>query len=271
MLFSLGKGEIMYKNHKQEILEIVRNAGNLIAENFYNVGVCETKSYANYVTDLDKRVEEFVISSIQQIQPNAHFIAEESITNAEKDDFWILDPIDGTTNLIHGYTSVCVSLACVIKSEIVFGVVYCPITKELFYAEKDNGSYLESNGITKKLRVDSCERLQGSLIGFGCPYNKNKIDQLFRLLKSVLLICDDLKRQGPASLDLCYVACGRLSGYLELDLELWDYAAGALILQEAGGIVSNFENKTPVGKSSILATNGKIHKEILEKIKFCKQ
>ena len=255
-------------DYKDKILPIIKEAGKIISRNFNHRRECQEKSYANYVTDLDKRVETFVIQEIRKLYPDARFVSEEDFPNMHSTTFWALDPIDGTTNLLHGYRSVSIALAHVIDGVTIFGAVYCPTSKELFYAERGCGAYLETTRKTQRIYVNSNPSLAHSLVGFGCPYDKSKIDYLLDILKPILNECDDLKRQGPASLDICYVACGRLSAYLELDLEVWDYLAGGLILVEAGGTLTDFSNNCPDNcKSNILATNGKIHNELLNKVR----
>lgn len=254
-------------NYKNDILPVMKKAGKIINRNFGYKRECQEKSYANYVTDLDKRIEAYIMQSIRELYPDARFVSEEDAPNVYTSTFWALDPLDGTTNLLHGYKSVCISLAHVVEGVTVFGAVYCPVTKELFYAEKDCGAFLEVAGRAQQICVNDNPSLAHSLIGFGCPYDKSKIDYLFEILKPILNVCDDLKRQGPASLDICYVACGRLSAYLELDLEVWDYLAGGLILTEAGGTLTDFSGNFPDHcKSNILATNGKVHRELLDRI-----
>lgn len=252
-------------DYTNQIIPIIKKAGLKIIHNFRFKRKIENKNYANYVTDLDKSIEAMIMNEILSIYPNEFFISEEDTHYTNSSNYWILDPIDGTTNLLHNFPSVAISLAHYINNEVVFGVVYCPNNHELFYAEKNKGSYLLKKNNKKELKVSTCNTLSKSLIGFGCPYDKNKIDYLFELLKPLLLQCDDIKRVGPASLDLCNVAAGRLDAYIELDLEIWDYSAGGLILKEAGGTISDFyNNRFPQSKSHILATNNYIHQEILD-------
>jgi len=258
----------MYRiNYFDDILPVLKRAGEKINRSCCFDRVIESKGYANYVTDLDKTIERQIIDEILAMYPQALFISEEKTDSITSDSCWILDPIDGTTNLIHGYPSVAISLAHVVNGETLFGAVYSVKTQELFYAEKGKGAFILKEKKNKKISVSSCSTIEKSLIGFGCPYDKKKIDRLFSILKPLLTKCDDLKRSGPASVDICYVACGRLDGYLEIDLEAWDYAAGALILKEAGGMLTDFDNNShPKGKSNVLATNGYMHKKILKEL-----
>lgn len=256
-------GKINYK----KIISIVKEAGEILLEAANNKLEIKEKGKANYVTDLDKKIEQFIFEKINKKYPGEIIVSEEIEDDNIYQSFWILDPIDGTTNMIHGFPSFTISLAHVIESEVVFGVVYNPISKELFFANKNEGAYLEKDNNISKINVSENNTLKGSLIGFGFPYDKSKINYLFSILSPIISECDDLKRKGPASLDICYVAAGMLDGYLELDLEIWDYSAGKLILLEAGGKITNFKNELPDKKSNILATNGLLHELIIEKIK----
>ena len=250
----------------QKIIPVIKNAGKKITYNFRFKRVISVKGKSNYVTDLDKTIEQYVIEEVSKIYPKYPFISEESINTVSKwPTYWVLDPIDGTTNLIHGYPSVCISLALINNGEALLGIVYCPLTNELYFAEHENGAYMQKGLRCKKISVSECASIKNSMIGFGCPYNKKRVPQLFTILNSLLSQCDDIKRSGPASLDICYVACGILDAYVELDLEIWDFLAGSLILKEAGGSVTDTKgNNVIVNKCDILASNSKIHMQMLE-------
>lgn len=253
------------ERYEKEILPIIKDAGKNIIRKFSKQHAIREKGYANYVTELDKEVEEFVISEISAIYPGSIFVSEENSQRELRDSYWVLDPIDGTTNLIHKYQSVCISLAYVQGGSVEFGVVYSPFSDEMFYACRGAGAYLCKQGEKQRISVNNSKELKGSLVGFGCPYNKSRIPYIFSIIEKILTKCDDVKRMGPASLDICYVACGRLAAYVELDLEIWDFLAGSLILEEAGGSIYNFSG-TPISieKTDIIVTNSKISKEILE-------
>lgn len=259
--------EIDYTNL---ILPIIKNAGKKINENFRFKRSIDEKGSSNYVTDLDFLIENYIINNIKNVIPDAEFVSEEKVHFINSNSFWILDPIDGTTNLIHNYPSVCISLSHVINKSTVFGVVYNPISHELFFAEKGKKAFLEKNKHLREIHVSHCNQIAHSIIGFGFPYDKTKSEDLFCILKKLILECDDLKRSGPASLDLCYVACGRLDAYFELDLEQWDFSAGALILLEAGGKITDFAGQGYLfSKTNIIATNSLLHKEMMKKVNLC--
>lgn len=255
-------------NYKSDILPIIYEASKIIETNTNSHLIINTKSNSNYVTNLDLQVEAYITTHIKQLFEDATFLSEESYCQNNQQSFWVLDPIDGTTNLIHNYPSSCISLAHIVDGTTIFGVVHCTNTHETFYAIRGKGAYLINNQQEEILiSVNMINELQHSLVGFGFPYDKSKIPYLFKLLQPIIATCDDLKRKGPASLDICYVACGRLSAYLELDLEHWDYAAGALILTESGGLLTDFMGNSKIaGKSHIIASNGLVHAEIIDKL-----
>ena len=256
---------------EKTIISIIKKAGQKITQNFRFTREVQEKGFANYVTDLNKTIENYIITEIKQIYPTVNFISEEKEVESFYDSYWVLDPIDGTTNLLHKYKSVCISLAYVAMGEVVFGIVYNPITKELFYAKKGEGAFLETKYKKQKISVNDNHFLENSIIGFGCPYNKKKIPYIMKIMERILIRCDDIKRLGPASLDICYVACGRLSAYVELDLEIWDFLAGSLILEEAGGNICDFTGKKVLNnKTNIIASNPHIINEILSIIKEVK-
>jgi myo-inositol-1(or 4)-monophosphatase len=224
------------------------------------------KGTADFVTNIDLKVEKVLIDGLKEID-NAPCLSEESNHVVDCDNYWVIDPIDGTTNFIHGYPSYCVSIARVIDNVTEYGFVYNLVSKELFVGMKGKGSSLLNTrtGSKRDIRVSGCCELSGSIIGFGCPYDKSKVKKLFSISNKILNVCHDLKRNGPASLDICYVACGRLEGYYEFDLKEWDYKAAKLILEESGGKVTDWNGKDVVrGISNIVATNGRLHEEILK-------
>jgi myo-inositol-1(or 4)-monophosphatase len=221
------------------------------------------KGEVNIVTKVDKLCERRIISLIQERYPDHDFLAEEERTSREhsKEYRWIIDPLDGTTNYAHSYRFFCTSIALEKGSEVILGVVYAPVTKELFHAEKGKGAFL--NG--ERIKVSNIAELSKSLLCTGFPYDireskNNNIDYFNRLI----LKSQAVRRDGAAALDLCYVACGRFDGFWELKLQPWDVAAGSLIINEAGGVVTNFKNEElNIFKDDIVASNGLIHDDIV--------
>ena len=206
-------------------------------ESITNSFAIEKKGHGNYVTDIDIVIETRLKNKLGQILPKAGFLAEESREH-EKSEYeyrWIIDPIDGTSNFIYGYPyAISVALEYVPLGEPVIGVVYDPRNDIAYYASKDNGSYVLKGGETKLLEVKSFEDGEGVAI-FGMPYDRKKTKKILDIAGKYYDSCSDLKRIGPASLDICMVASGHAKLYFELDLEKWDVAAGMLILIEAGG------------------------------------
>lgn len=231
-----------------------------------NLSTVTEKKAANFVTNVDYEVEQRLVAELQVLD-DMPCLAEESNRPVDCCDYWVIDPIDGTTNMIHGYPSYCISVAKVQNDVTVYGFVYNLVTKEFFIGVKGKGSYLLNLSTSKQIRlsVSNVCAINDSLIGFGCPYDKQKTDKLFQVSNKLLKECHDLKRNGPASLDICYVASGRYDAYYELDLQEWDYKAAKLILEEAGGKITNWCGEEVLkGMNNILASNGNMHDEMIK-------
>ena len=202
----------------------------------------------NFVTNADRKVEKIIIEELEKSKKNFSILTEESgfIKNKDKDNFWIIDPIDGTTNFLNGVPHFCISIALLFEKEIVAGVIYDPIKDEIFYAEKNGGSFLNNKSIrvSKKNNVSSCL--------YGVNFRKNLPENLI------------IRNTGSAALDLAYVSCGRFDGCLQKNVNLWDIAAGTVLIKEAGGIVDNFEFKE-FNKISIKASNERISVDLNKK------
>jgi myo-inositol-1(or 4)-monophosphatase len=201
------------------------------------------KGAADYVTKVDVGVQAFLQKELAALYPEIGFIGEEQkrFKADPNGAYWILDPIDGTTNLIHHYGMSAVSLGLYEKGQITFGVVYNPFHQETFAAALGQGAYL--NG--KPIHVSETKELKDALIAYGpSPYEKERAETLFRIFQRIFMATADFRRSGSAALDLCYVACGRQEAYVELNLKPWDYAAGARILLEAGGSLSTWSGQT---------------------------
>ncbi len=226
----------------------------------------EEKGKADFVTNIDFEVERILIEGLKKID-NVPCLSEESRQFIDCHDYWVIDPIDGTTNLIHGYPSYCVSIAKVKDDVTEYGFVYNLAMKELFIGIKGQGSYLLNtrSAREKRNRVSGICSLSYGLIGFGLPYDRLKTDKILMISNMILKNCHDLKRNGPASLDICYVASGRFDAYYEYDLKEWDYKAAKLILEEAGGKITNWCGESiRNGTSNVVASNGRLHKQILK-------
>ena len=203
----------------------------------------------NFVTNADRKVEEAIIKELDKSKKNFSILTEESgfIENQDKDNFWIIDPIDGTTNFLNGVPHFCISIALFYEKEIIAGVIYDPIKDEIFYADKNGGSYLNN----KSIRVSKKKNFSDGL--YGVNFRDN-------LPKNLII-----RNTGSAALDLAYVSCGRFDGSLQKNVNLWDIAAGTLLIKEAGGIVDNFEFKE-FNKISIKASNERINSDLNRKI-----
>lgn len=251
--------------HTEEISALVRSTDAIIFDESAIASIKE-KGAADYVTKVDVGVQNYLQKELSRRYPAIGFIGEESERFAANPagSYWILDPIDGTTNLIHHYRMSAVSLGLYEKGEMTFGVVYNPFSKETFVAAKGQGAWLNGEPIHAAQTPD----LAHGLVSYGsAPYEKQNAHEMFALFERIFMACSDFRRCGSAALDLCYVACGRQDAYLEENLKPWDYAAGGLIVQEAGGSIGTWKagEKLPwLENADVLATNGKIDEELRE-------
>ena len=219
----------------------------------------------NLVSYVDKTAEEMLVKGFSEILPNCGFINEESGEQKGTNDFvWIIDPLDGTTNFTHGLTVYAISVALQYQNETVMGFVYHIPMNEMFSAVKGRGAYL--NG--KKISVSDRQNLSESLIATGFPYmDFSWMDVYIETMKAFLRASQGMRRMGSAAIDLAYVACGRFEGFWENKLSAWDVAAGALIVQEAGGKITDFSGgDNYLFGRQIIASNEKIHQEMQELI-----
>ena len=228
------------KNELEQICDLVRECGKVIVEADRSRLHVDAKSgHANFVTEYDKQVQERLRVGLRAIMPDAHFIGEEGTTQAFSPvgKFFIVDPIDGTTNFIKDYRFSCISVALVVDGVAEFGVVYNPYADEMFSARRGHGAFC--NG--KRLHVSE-ESLENAIVVFGtAPYHEELKEKTFKLAYAYFLKALDVRRSGSAALDLCTIAAGRAELFFELVLSPWDYAAGGLIVTEAGGLVSDCE------------------------------
>jgi len=206
------------------------------------------------------------VKNIERKREEINLVTEESGETSKTSEYkWIIDPLDGTTNYTHSFPVFCVSIALEYKGEVIIGVVYDPNLDELFYAEKGKGAFL--NG--KKISVSKTDKLIKSMLATGFPYNvKENPDNCVEHFVNFLMEAQAIRRLGSAALDLVYVACGRLDGFWEVDLNPWDVAAGKIIIEEAGGMITDFYgNKFSIYTKGVVASNGLIHQQMLEIIK----
>jgi myo-inositol-1(or 4)-monophosphatase len=247
----------------QVAVEAARAAGRILKERAGSIGEIEYKGEIDPVTEIDLLCEKAVIDRIQKTFPGHAFLAEESgDTQGDADHLWIIDPLDGTVNYAHGYPAYCVSIGYQSKGEVTVGVVYNPCLDELFVAERGQGATL--NG--KPIAVSQTADLKQSLLATGFPYDINESpDNNLDNFRNFITACQAIRRPGSAALDLCYTAMGRFEGFWELKLHPWDYAAGWLLVEEAGGTVTRFDGSPfQMGDRSVLASNSHIHQAMVD-------
>lgn len=246
-------------------IRAARAAGDLIMkahDRMDKVKVSE-KNPGDYVTNIDQAAEQEIIKVIKKAYPKHSILGEEGGEVEGSDTIWIIDPIDGTRNFIHGLPHFAVSIAVTIKGKLEYGVIYDPVRQELFSAIRGKGAKLND----KKIRVSKLSKLEESLLGTGFPHRFSPMlkNAYLEGLHSLIPICGDLRRGGSAALDLAYVACGRLDGFWEIGLKVWDFAAGILLVKEAGGIIADFNGgETFMDNGNIIAANPKILKHMLQ-------
>jgi myo-inositol-1(or 4)-monophosphatase len=250
--------------------EAARKAGVVLRENIDETSEIFFKGDIDLVTNFDNQSQSIILEHLSKYFPDHDFLAEEGLSEDKGAEFqWIIDPLDGTTNYAHNFPVFTVSIALAENMEIVLGVVYDPMREEMFSAIKGESAYL--NG--KEIKVSSVGDLDKSLVATGFPYDvreskENNIVHFNNFLTRV----QGIRRCGSAAMDLCYVACGRFEGFWELKLKAWDMAAGALIAQEAGGRISDFQDgEFSFFDSDILATNGLIHYQMVNVLQMSKK
>ncbi len=249
-------------------VEAARNAGNIIIRSLQRLDTVKIseKRPNDFVTEVDKKVEQEIISMVRKAYPTHGFIGEESGEQLGEEYTWVIDPIDGTRNFIHGFPHFAVSIAVMKKNTIEYGVIYDPTRQELFVAARGKGATLNE----RRIRVAQRKQLSDCLLGTGFAYrHANKEDSVpGRILTSMLPICGDVRRAGAATLDLAYVACGRLDGFWEFGLHLWDIAAGILLVKEAGGFICDPRGGEDYLKTgNVVATNPVLIRQFLKQIK----
>jgi myo-inositol-1(or 4)-monophosphatase len=251
-------------------IRVAKDAGRLLLDRLGSRIDISHKGAINIVTDVDLASEQLIRNAISTYFPRHEILAEETGLGQGRSEYrWIVDPLDGTTNFAHGYPVFCVSIALEHKGEPVLGVVYDPVRDELFTAERGGGAALNN----RTIRVSTTNDLMQSLLSTGFPYDIVTSD-----LKNLdhwanfAMNAQALRRDGAAALDLCYVACGRFDGFWELSLSPWDTAAGTIIVEEAGGRVTDFSgNKFSNYNQQALASNGLIHDRMIDVLSMGKR
>ena len=246
-----------------------RRAGEMLRENIDTSAEISFKGVVDLVTNFDDESQKMIFNHLSDLFPGHDFLAEENLCQEKGAEYrWIIDPIDGTTNYAHKFPFFCVSVALERKGAVVLGVIYDPVREEMFTSVKGEGAFL--NG--EKIKVSDVPELDKSLLSTGFPYDvrESRINNIDHF-KHFVVRAQGIRRSGSAALDLCYVACGRFDGFWELKLQPWDVAAGNLIVSEAGGCVTDFQNREfSINEKEILATNGLIHQQMMEVLRLSK-
>jgi len=247
--------------------QAAKEAGQFIAAQLENINLLEIekKGRHDYVSQVDKQAEKIIIEIVRKYYPQHNILAEESGHQQRNSEFeWIIDPLDGTTNFLHGFPQFSVSIAVTEKGKLMHGVVYDPLKDELFSASRGAGARLNNY----RIRVSEQKELEDALLATGFPFhNFECLDTYMESLKTFMLQTSGLRRAGSAALDLAYVACGRVDGYWEFNLKPWDIAAGALIVQEAGGLTIDMAGGENYLKSgNMIAANPRMLKNMVKVI-----
>lgn len=253
---------MLYKEICFSAMEVVKKAAAYVRERHETRAELsiEEKGRQNFVTEVDREAEEILVAGLSALLPEAGFIAEEGTSTRKGKRYnWIIDPVDGTTNFIHGVFPFAISVGLTEKEEVVAGVVYEFGLNEFFYAWKDGGAWLNGSPI----RVSTVERVGQALIATGFPYTDFEyLQQFMNSMDYFMRNSHGLRRLGSAATDIAYVACGRYDGFYEYGLNPWDIAAGILLVKEAGGVVSDFGgDRDPLFGEHIVCSNTKTFKE----------
>lgn len=248
----------------EQTQEVAKKVGAFIRKErqHFDIEKVEHKGFNDLVSYVDKEAERQIVEKLAKILPEAGFITEEGTNSTQGEVFnWVIDPLDGTTNFIHGLPVYSVSIALMERDELILGVVYEVNRHECFYAMKGGGAFCNDT----RIKVSAAPDLSASLIATGFPYyNFELIDRYLNSMKSLMQKTHGLRRMGSAAVDLCYVAAGRTEGFFEYNLNSYDVAAGALIVKEAGGTVTDFAGGSDyIFGRKIVASNGNIHPDFL--------
>ena len=251
-------------------LRAARKAGDLIvraSDELDRVGH-QAKGVADYVTEVDIAAEQEILYQLGKAYPDHAFLAEESgqTGNAKSDHLWVIDPLDGTSNFMRGIPHYCVSIACIVDGRLAHAVVFDPVRQEEFTASRGRGAQLNGH----RLRVSNRTDLRECLLGTGIPFlghEQQRLPQYTQTLAELAAQCIGIRRAGAAALDLAYVAAGRFDGFWETGLERWDIAAGALIIKEAGGLISDLSgSERYLDNGQVVCGNPKIFKQLLSTV-----
>jgi myo-inositol-1(or 4)-monophosphatase len=249
-------------------IRAARRAGSIISRASLDSGAIQVRSKRvnDFVTQVDQAAEQAILDVVKKAYPDHGFLAEESgKSGGDAETVWIIDPLDGTTNFIHGFPQYCVSIGVQHRGALAHAVVFDPNRNELFTASKGGGAFLND----RRIRVSKCLRLNDALVGTGFPFKElGRLTLYTRQLRHMMENAAGVRRAGAAALDLAYVACGRLDAFWELGLSPWDVAAGALLIQEAGGLVGDLKGEqTWLESGDVCAATPKLFPALLQELK----
>ncbi|MBL7054357.1 inositol monophosphatase [Candidatus Woesearchaeota archaeon] len=247
---------------KQTAIKAAKVAGKVMLDNYGNIGKISFKeSKKSLLTQIDLKSEKAIIETIKKKFPGHNIISEESGTQNQNSEYsWIIDPIDGTTNYAQNIPNFCVSIALAKNKKVILGVVYEPLRKELFFAEKGKGAFLNK----KKIKVSDKKNMDDAIFGFSIPSETQVSVNTLHRIAEIFPLVRGIRNSGSAALNLCSVACGRYDSYFSKFINSWDVAAGFLIVEEAGGQVTDLKNKLwDISKKQIAASNKKLHDKVL--------
>lgn len=253
----------MHDSLVQVAVEAARSAGRFLREAFTRPRHVGRKGPKDLVTDADRRAEQLILTCIRNHFPDHRILAEETgVLPGVSGITWVVDPLDGTTNYAHGYPCFAVSIAACADGTLLAGAVYDPMRDEMFTAQRGGGAFLNGTPV----RVSTTDALSEALVATGFPYDMSGAGrQSLNQFVALALRSQEIRRAGSAALDLCAVACGRFDAYWEIGIDSWDIAAGALMVQEAGGRVTGFTGKpVDLTRREVLATNGTLHPQMIE-------
>jgi myo-inositol-1(or 4)-monophosphatase len=246
-------------------VQAARKAGTIITRASFDVDklTIRAKRQHDFVSEVDHAAEDAIIGVLRKAYPDHGFLAEESgYRDREAEYLWVIDPLDGTTNFLHGFPQYCVSIGLLHKGKPTQAVVLDPNRNEIFTATKGAGAYLND----RRIRVSKTDKLDGALIGTGFPFKEiDHVDAYLAMLRNVMKATSGVRRPGAAALDLAYVACGRIDGFWEIGLSPWDMCAGSLLIREAGGLVGDLQGDDGfLDKGEIAAANAKLFGALLK-------
>ena len=255
------------KRITHQVAEVAIEVGSFIRaerQSFSHEKVKFKKSRSDLVSYVDKEAEQRILDKIDLFIPHAGYITEEQMTDQQEKEYtWIIDPLDGTTNFVHGIPNYCVSIGLMHQDEIIAGVVYEVANDECFYAWKGGGAY-EGN---RKISVSKALKIEDVVLATGFPhYNFEKLDQYLKILNRLMKETRGLRRMGSAAADMAYVACGRYGGFFEHNLNVYDIAAGVVLVKEAGGVVTDFKGETDYLFGRELVAGGGVQPKLLNVI-----